>query len=134
VVTRDAVSLQRKETKVKSYSVLNALPAKAFLNPEDFRTSYDASHTTYKAEQYAHGLAVSNASLRVGVTAGGTWFAEGKDGSFTSSYEGVGYHACTADLLRGFLDGSAEVVVYRYKNSKFSSREVMHVIREAKSL
>jgi hypothetical protein len=82
----------------------------------------------YKAKQYAEGVRVSNASVRVGVTANGTWYAEGKDGSFTSSYEGVGYHACTADLLRGFLDGNAEFVVHRYENGKFNK----YVVREAK--
>lgn len=104
----------------RPYSELNKLPPEAFLNPEDFRTGYDSWETNalYGQKQYEKGLKVSNESARVGISESGTWWAAGKDGSFTSSYEGVGYHTATADLLRGLLEGSAAFYVYRWDGEK----------------
>lgn len=99
----------------KSYAELNALPPEAFLNPENFRTGYDSlPPAEYAEEQYQKGLKLSNESTEVGISASGTWYACGIDGSYTSSYEGCGFHACTADLLRGLLAGTAKFIVYRY--------------------
>jgi len=36
-----------------------------------------------------------------------------KDGSSMTSYEKIGYHANTADLLRGFIDSAVPIKVYR---------------------
>lgn len=98
----------------RSYPILNALPPEAFLKPEDFVTGFDARNPDRAKAQYETGLLVANRSRRVGITAGGTWFADGLDGSFTTSCEGIGYHSNTADLLRGLLAGKAEFVVHRY--------------------
>lgn len=101
------------------YRTLNALPPEAFLDPSGFRTSYDDNPANVAngraAAQYATGLQHATEYPRVGISASGTWFAsDGPDGSHVTTYEGIGYHANTADLLRGLLAGTAEVVVYRH--------------------
>ncbi|MGW5773140.1 hypothetical protein ACWEVY_28810 [Streptomyces longwoodensis] len=74
----------------------------------------------YAEEQYATGLRISQEYGRVIIRANGTWAAEdGPSGPGNSrtigsySYEGIGYHAHTAALLRGFLDGPAPIDVER---------------------
>lgn len=97
-----------------SYEYLNALPPEAFKDPKNFVTEYDAwpCNKDLAAKQYAKGLSTGKEYGKVGVGCYGTWFAE-KPGSYTTSYEGIGYHAGTADLWRGFLDSGAEVWVHR---------------------
>ena len=96
------------------YRELNALPASAFLNPDNFRTSMDGfPEKGYAEKQYAEALATSKNSKLVGVSRNGTWFADGKNGSYTTSYEGIGYHSCTYPIIQAFLDGPAEFGVYR---------------------
>ena len=97
------------------YRVLNALPAEAFLHWENFRTKFDwlANNKKTQAVQYEKGKQIGAASVYVSISANGTWGARGKDGSSTHSYEGIGYHACTADLLHGFLDSGVPIVVFR---------------------
>lgn len=99
-----------------NYRVLNALPAEAFLRPEDFVTGYDVHlrREGYDRKQYEKGLNYSRQAASVIISINCTWAANLRDGSSVASYEGIGYHACTADLLRGFLDGPARVVVYRW--------------------
>lgn len=103
------------------YATLNAMPAEAFLKPENFVTPYDAANQAregYGDKQYAEGLRVSREAVCVFINASGTWGATTKarpgcgQGSL-QAYEGIGYHANTADLLRGFLAGPAPVIVYR---------------------
>jgi hypothetical protein len=100
---------------MKSYSVLNNLPAMAFLVPDDFRTDFDAlkCNLDKREEKYQKGLALGLASLYVSIACNSTWGASGKDGSSTHSYEGIGYHANTADFLRGIIDSGVPIVVYR---------------------
>ena len=99
--------------KARPYSVLNALDATAFLRPEDFRTEYDARQPEYAREQYGKGYKLASWAHCIYITCGSTWAASYVQGVVTS-YEGIGYHACTADLLRGFLDGDAPIRVHRY--------------------
>ena len=100
-----------------TYDQLNALPAAAFRNPINFITPFDTWHENvskgYARKQYEKGRAISQNARAVYVSANGTWCAKMRDGTFVSSCEGIGYHACTADLLRGFLDGYAPLIVYR---------------------
>lgn len=100
-----------------SYKVLNAMSAESFLNPELFVTEYDnlSSHIEQgtKEKQYRTGLKVSREAKCVFISAYGTWGADLGNGTSLSAPEGIGYHACTADLLKGFLDGPAPVKVYR---------------------
>ena len=95
-----------------SYTELNKRPAHDFLHPELFATDWDTPKLD--AEQYEKGLEQGRKSRTVGVGVYGTWWANGKDGSVTTSYEGIGYHASTAALLRGFLDSGCKVVIIRW--------------------
>lgn len=97
------------------YQTLNAKPARDFLVPSNFVTSWDSLPANRKrgAEQYAEGLRVGRESKEIHISQGTTWGASLKSGSHLSAYEGIGYHACTADLLRGFLDSGAVVIVHR---------------------
>lgn len=99
------------------YTELNALAPEEFLNWEQFTTPFDnANNHAYRKDQYQKGLEIGARSLYVSISCGSTWGASGKDGSSTSSYCGIGYHAGTADLLRGFLDSGVPIKVYRYDN------------------
>lgn len=98
-----------------TYAQLAALPADAYLNPEKFRTMFD--NEVGAAVQYAHGLEIANRFDKVTISCTSVWGAfksNGDDGfDDLSSSEGIGYHSNTAALLRGFLAGNAELVVYR---------------------
>jgi hypothetical protein len=103
----------------KSYSELNLMPAKSFLNPSLFETGYDSlpSHSEEnKSRKYAYGLAIANEYEEVGVSCNGTWYASSPLKQL-SSYEGIGYHALTSQLLAGLLAGKARVVIYRYSDN-----------------
>lgn len=95
------------------YNILNALPAKAFLLPNNFVLSSDARQQEYCREQYKTGLQAGKDAKMIFITYGSTWAATMKSGSYLTSYEGIGYHAGTADLLRGFLDSGCPIVVHR---------------------
>jgi hypothetical protein len=98
-----------------SYAILRALRPEAYLDPDRFITRYDRQHDggPYPADQYRHGRDVSAEALEVHITAAGTWGAKLPAGGYIIAAEGIGYHACTTDLLRGFLDGPAPVLVWR---------------------
>lgn len=100
-----------------TYQELNAMEPEIFLNPDNFKTSMDhLPPTGYAEEQFQKGLKVSNESIAVGISINGTWWAEYKDGSYLSSYEGIGYHSCTCELLRGLLAGTAKFIVMRFND------------------
>ena len=101
-----------------TYAELAELPAEAYLNPENFVTLYDGSDkhlkNGYGVEQYKKGLKIGQEFDYITLSYKGVWSAGNDDGrSHCRSYEGIGYHACTADLLRGFLDSPARLIVYR---------------------
>ncbi|WP_328377067.1 hypothetical protein OHB13_11995 [Streptomyces sp. NBC_00440] len=105
----------------RPYIVLNSLPPEEFLKPENFATEFDARNADAAERQYRYGLKLSTDYGRIIIRANSTWAAE--DGPVdpitrartlgSYSYEGIGYHAHTAALLRGFLDGPAPVDVER---------------------
>lgn len=97
-----------------TYKELSAKPASDYLVPENFRTDWDGpiGHPR-REQQYRVGLDYSERAHRISIANNSVWGASMKDGGQLSSCEGIGYHSCTADLLRGFLDGPAEVVVFR---------------------
>jgi hypothetical protein len=104
-----------------SYTELNGYAPEKFLNPDNFKTETDhLPKAGYGQEQYLKGQKIANESVEVGVSANGTWYAVGKNGSFTTSYEGIGYHSKTSDLLRGLLSGTARFVVSRYTETGYT--------------
>jgi hypothetical protein len=115
----------------KGYAELTALEPKEYLNWEQFDTFFDDAPfpldadyiQAYAQEQYQHGLDIGKASHQVHISANGTWGATqpskfGDNVSHVSSSEGIGYHACTKDLLHGFIDSGVEIVVYRYSQNE----------------
>lgn len=98
-----------------TYSVLNKLPAEAFKNPANFKTEYPIENDMeYNKKQFQTGLDYSNQSHSVTISGNSVWSCSLKNGGMVSSYEGIGYHACTAALLAGFLAGTAELRIERY--------------------
>ncbi|MFC4498770.1 MULTISPECIES: hypothetical protein [Streptomyces] len=106
---------------MRPYFELTALPPEAFLKPESFVTEYDGRDPNRAEEQYREGLRRSAEYGRITIPANSTWAAE--EGAYDPvtrvrswgaySYEGIGYHAHTSSLLRGFLDGPAPIDVER---------------------
>jgi hypothetical protein len=99
------------------YSELTDLPPEAYLDWQSFATEGDGlPHNGYAEAQYQKGLEIGRENDVVFICGNGTWGAEhnapGRH-SYTTSYEGIGYAACTKDLLHGFLDSGAPVLVYR---------------------
>ena len=108
------------------YRTLNALPAETFNEPARFGTVNDTSEGA--ARQYAEGLKIGATAEYVCVGAFGTWSAKLKCGASLTSYEGIGYHANTAALWKGFLDSGTKVVVHRIGTGSLETT----VIREGK--
>jgi hypothetical protein len=52
------------------------------------------------------------------------WSALLKSGASVHSHEGIGYHAHTASLLRGFLDSGAPVIVYRWTDGGITETRI----------
>ena len=97
------------------YNILNKLPAETFLDPTKFTTSYDTAEGGERA--YNDAMAVGQRATTIHIESTGVWSASMKDGSSLQSYQGIGYHANTAALLKGFLDSGARIVVSRWDGS-----------------
>lgn len=84
------------------------------LNPSDFVTEFDAypRNAKYAEEQYQKGLDHGIKGWLISIDVDGRWSAS-RDGVHITSYERIGYHACTADLVRGWVDGGAAIHDYR---------------------
>lgn len=98
---------------MQTYAQLNARPASDFLKPENFITKWDNINPILGQRQYEKGLRAREEYKQIFIGDGGTWGAHTKTGGLVTSYEGIGYHANTCDLLRGFLDSGIPIVVYR---------------------
>lgn len=90
------------------------LPPHAFLDPELFRTQFDLipANAGLGAQRYAEGLEIGAASLRIEIDYTSKWCAVRQTG-LTLGSERIGYHACTADFLRGLLVSGVEIRVQR---------------------
>jgi hypothetical protein len=97
----------------KSYKELNALPPETFLDQDKFVTDWDTINPHKATEQYNKGVEIGQKADSIFIAADGTWGASMKDKSSLTSYEGIGYHAHTASLLKGFLASGAKIIVYR---------------------
>lgn len=89
-----------------------------------YRTPYDAwmVNEEYRREQYTQGLEMARRGDEVHIAINCVWSAKRLDGGFISSYETIGLHACTADLLRGWLDGGATIIDHRIEWEWLSCR------------
>jgi len=114
------------------YPELQEFPAEAYLEPSNFQTEHDCTApgsrpAAYAVEQYQKGLRISKEAKRVTIGVDSVWGCLRRDGGMTRSYEGIGYHAGTCALLTGFLQGPAELVVYRWGPTGITE----HIIKEA---
>ena len=98
-----------------NYSEIEKLPADAYLNPEIFVTGFDSQFSIeQKREKYLRGLGLGKEFQVISISENGVWGANSPDTqAYLSSYEGIGYHSITSELLRGFLDSPAIIKVYR---------------------
>ncbi len=100
-----------------NYSDLNKLAPIAFLHPHLFKTELDNDERG--KTQYEKGKNIEYDYILI--TYGGTWSAGDFDSHrYCTSYEGIGYHSNTADLLRGFLASGKPVYVMRWVEDKDS--------------
>jgi hypothetical protein len=104
------------------YTELESLDYSAYLDWQSFETAYD---TPERAKvQYEKGLAIGKESRFITLSYKGVWGYVSDKGT-TTSYEGIGYHANTKDLLHGLLDSGAVVLVYRwYKDSPITCKVI----------
>jgi hypothetical protein len=116
------------------YEELENLPPEAYLDPKNFVSDYDHievkskkhPNMTFAQEQYLKGLEYGKDFKIIHINPRSVWNA----GAFNSedkipdhieynksvlcSSEGIGYHRDTSEVLRGFLDSGAKIVVHRY--------------------
>lgn len=97
----------------RTLNELSNMSAESFLNPDNFRTFFDSTSLKYGAEQYAKGLEYGSVAEVVHISVRNVWSVVKKDGGNIQSYETIGYHSQTAELLRGFIDSGATIVVWR---------------------
>lgn len=81
-----------------------------FATPHLFTTTFDTEK--HGAAQYQTGKHVGTEAREVHISTGGVWSARARL-SRISSCEAIGYHANTADLLRGFIDSGTKLYVHR---------------------
>lgn len=87
------------------------MDAQLYTNPANFVTGYDSLNPDYGKVQYQKGLNIGSESHYIFISIYGTWGAMLKNGGMISSYEKIGYHAHTADLLSGFLASGCSIKV-----------------------
>ena len=110
---------------LNGYKELEALPAEAYLDWERFQTPNDAlPPTAYAEEQYQKGLDVGRRAKAVHISVNSVWSAQMPEGGSMQSYEGIGYHSCTSQLLRGFLASGCAIVVHRWSDTGVASTEI----------
>ena len=111
-----------------------------FLTPAKFTASEVwPAWANFAAEQYQRGLELAQ-KWEIHISANDVWGGYRKDAkgsSDLSSYEKIGYHSGTGELLRGFLDSGRPIFVHRVMDPdircfKLENGEVIEVPREVK--
>jgi hypothetical protein len=93
------------------YTELERLDYSEYLNWQKFDTPQDTPDRG--KSQYEKGLAYGREAEFITLSYKGVWGCV-KGNSTVTSYEGIGYHSNTKELLRGFIDSGAVIVVYRW--------------------
>lgn len=110
---------------MKTYAELEALPPEAYLDASLFKTTMDGyPPLDYAGKQYQNGLDIGRSAKHVSISIRSVWGAELKTGAHVSSAEGIGYHACTSDLLRGFLDSGVSIIVHRLVKGEVQATKI----------
>lgn len=101
---------------------LHAAQAGARLDWRDYVTPFDAwrENRDYHQAQYDKALKMAQQGAIIHISVTGGWSAEippqhayQTGYSSVTAYERIGYHACTADLIRGWQDGGAPIIDWR---------------------
>ncbi len=104
-----------------------------FLDPTNFHTDFDI-HSASKDEKYRRGLADCTEFSEVCIGINDVWSATGKNGALVRSYERIGYHPYTADLLLAFLDSDCAFFVYRDENGHIVKYDIRAMQAEGTAL
>lgn len=104
-----------------TYSELEKLPVEVYLKPSNFVTEYDklSCNVARQEQRRQAGLENGKSYAYVFINARSVWGASGLDGSSTTSYEGIGYHANTASWYAGILASNCPVFVQRRSGEWF---------------
>ncbi len=110
---------------------LMTLQPQDFLNIENLRSAMDdLAGTAYGQAQYMKGVAIGNAAKVVHISITNVWSVEYHNGNRMQANETIGYHAHSAELMRGFIDSGVTIVVWRdIKEAGGSYRVVDTVIQ-----
>jgi len=100
-------------------------PASAFLNSLAFSTDFDVDDEKME-KRYEQEAAKCAEYTEFSISITGVWSARTKDGGHVSSYERIGYHAYSADMLQAALDSDCAIYVYRVDDGKL----VKHNLRD----
>ncbi len=100
---------------MRAEAILDLQP-EDYLHPEKFATEYDTKPDSAK-QHYEKGLEIGENYHQVHIATNGVWGAS-KPNETVSSYEIIGYHACTKDLLQGFIDSRCTLIVHRWDGNK----------------
>lgn len=101
-----------------------AVDVTATIKPYNYITGADTWQENvrrdYCGQQYRKGLKMAQDGAAFFISMTGSWSAVvpstiGDGIGHVTAYERLGYHAGTADLIRGWLDGGAIIVDYRPK-------------------
>jgi len=114
------------------YAELEQLPAVAYLDWQKFETPFDSmpSNVARQQDRYNEGLETGRNAKEFHLSVRGVWSTEnrvdanGYGMSYTSSYEGIGYHANTAHFLHGILDSGCPVIVHRRTDSDTNGTQI----------
>jgi hypothetical protein len=86
-----------------------------YLEPFRFVTGYDRMAVNVNSglahRQYQKGLDIGAEYSRIQIDSESVWTATLPNSKTILSYEKIGYHACTSDLLAGFLGSDAAIIV-----------------------
>lgn len=77
-------------------------------------------------EAYQKGLELGKECQKITIATNNVWGASTKDGASISSYEKIGYHSHTEELLRGFWDSGCPIQVYYSTESSYGSIVFSH--------
>lgn len=99
-----------------------------FYRPDRFVTGFDTLERG--AKQFNKGMEIGKQAYEINIAINDTWSARIKrvkrlspsndeveyEESTLSSYEKLGYHANTCDLLKGFISSGCKLIVHREIN------------------
>lgn len=121
------------------YDELEALPAERYLDSSFFKTKFDDmfnDNGNNAKDQYETGFATGMEFGLIEISDRSVWSARDIDGGSLKgsliSNEGIGYHRNTKDLLQGFIDSGAKIVIKRFDGDKFNETTIQENIHKVK--